>query len=100
MSFIQMPENAEDMEGLHTRPDDPIEAFAFLGTRYAYRTTKPMIDVLRREGFDDLGLLDLAIAVADANQWARLYRLLDLPAELFYLKLGTSCKKNNPYLNF
>jgi hypothetical protein len=31
-------------------------------------------------------LLDLAVAIADANQWARLYRLLGLPPELFYLK--------------
>ncbi len=79
-----LPKSADDMEGFHTRPDDPIEDFAFVGTRYAYRTTKRMIDVLRGEGFDDLGLLDLAIAIADANQWARLYRLLSLPPELFY----------------
>lgn len=81
-----LPKSADDMEGFHTRPDDPIEDFAFVGTRYAYRTTKRMIDVLRGEGFDDLGLLDLAIAIGDANQWARLYRLLGLPPELFYLK--------------
>jgi len=81
-----LPKNADDMEGFHTRSDDPIENFAFVGTRYAYRTTKGMIDVLRGEGFDDLGLLDLAVAIADANQWARLYRLLGLPPELFYLK--------------
>ncbi len=81
-----LPECADDLEGLHTRPDDPIEAFAFVGTRYAHRTTQEMIDALRREGFDDLGLLDLAIAIADANQWARLYRLLDLPPEIFYVK--------------
>ncbi len=81
-----LPKSADDTEGFHTRPDDPIENFAFLGTRYAYRTTKKMIDVLREEGFDDLGLLDLAVAIADANQWARLYRLLGLPPELFYLK--------------
>jgi len=81
-----LPECADDLEGFHTRPDDPIEDFAFVGTRYAHRTTREMIDVLRAEGFDDLGLLDLAVAIADANQWARLYRLLGLPPELFYLK--------------
>ena len=58
-----LPKRRDDMEGFHTRLDDPIEDFAFVGTRYAFRTTKTMIDVLRGEGFDDLGLLDLAIAI-------------------------------------
>ena len=81
-----LPERTADLEGFHTRPDDPVEAFAFVGTRYAHRTTREMINLLREEGIDDLGLLDLAIAIADANQWARLYRLLDLPPELYYLE--------------
>jgi len=80
-----LPKSKDDMDGFHARPDDPIEQFAFVGTRYAYRVTNEMIDLLRGEGFDDLGLLDLAIAIADANQWARFYRILDLPPELFYL---------------
>jgi hypothetical protein len=81
-----LPSNVIDAEGFHPIPDDPIEAFAFVGTRYAYRTTKHMIDALRQKGYDDLGILDLAIAVADANMWARTYRLAGLKPELFYLK--------------
>ena len=45
---------ADDMQGFLTGPDDPIENFAFVGTRYAYRATKAMMNVLRKEGFDDL----------------------------------------------
>ena len=78
-----LPADSSDVEGFHERPADPVEAFAFVGTRYAYRTTPAMIEALRDAGYDDLGILDLAIAVADANQWARLHRLLDLPRELY-----------------
>ena len=81
-----LPASIIDAEGFHPIPDDPIEAFAFVGTRYAYRTTKRMIDALRQKGYDDLGILDLAIAVADANMWARTYRLAGLKPELFYLQ--------------
>ena len=80
-----LPENIDETEGFHPIPKDPIEAFAFMGTRYAYRSTTDMIDALRQEGYDDLGILDLSIAIADANMWARFYRLLDLEAGLFYL---------------
>jgi hypothetical protein len=80
-----LPARRDDGEGFHARPADPVEAFAFVGTRYAQRTTAAMIDALRRAGFDDLGILDLAIAVADANQWARLHRLAGLPSALFRL---------------
>jgi alkylhydroperoxidase family enzyme len=80
-----LPSRVGDSEGFHPRPPDPVEAFAFVGTRYAYRTTTDMIAALRQRGFDDLGILDLAIAVADANQWARMYRLLGLAPELFYV---------------
>lgn len=83
-----LPATVIDAQGFHPVPDDPIEAFAFVGTRYAYRTTKHIIDKLRQKGFDDLGILDLAIAVADANLWARTYRLAGLKPELFYLKSG------------
>ena len=75
----------DDVEKPHPRPADPVEAFAFVGTRYANRTTRAMITSLRNAGYDDLGILDLAIAIADANQWARLHRLLGLPPELGYL---------------
>ncbi len=80
-----LPASIIDAEGFQPAPDDPIEAFAFVGTRHAYRTTKPSIDKLRQSGYDDLGILDLAIAVADANLWARLYRLAGLKPELYYL---------------
>jgi len=80
-----LPRSAEDAAGFHPRPDDPLEAFAFVGTRYAYRTTPAMITALRRAGYGDLGILDLAVAVADANQWARMYRLAGLSPDLFLL---------------
>ena len=64
---LALPKSAEVMEGFHTRPDDPIEVFAFVGTRNAHRTTREIIEILQGESFDDLGILDLAIAVADAD---------------------------------
>ena len=80
-----LPATVIDAQGFHPVPEDPVEGFAFVGTRYAYRTTRRMIDGLRRKGYDDLAVLDLAIAVADANMWARLYRLTGLKPELYYL---------------
>ena len=80
-----LPARREESLGFHARPSDPVDAFVFVGTRYATRTTLPMIDALRSTGLDDLGVLDLAIAIADANQWARTHRLLGLDARLFYL---------------
>lgn len=80
-----LPADRDEAFGFHARPDDPVEAFAFVGTRYPARTTEAMIDALRERGFDDLGVLDLAIAVADANQWLRLSSLLDLDRDLFLL---------------
>jgi hypothetical protein len=87
-----LPGERTAAEGFHARPTDPVEAFAFVGTRYARRTTPAMIDALRAAGFDDLGILDLAIAVADANQWARQRRLLGLPAWILHVDdgLGTA----------
>ena len=80
-----LPRGIDESEGFHPRPPDPVEAFAFVGTRYARRTTAAMIEALRAAGYDDLAILDLAIAVADANQWARLSRMLGLAPALFYL---------------
>ena len=80
-----LPANIEDVQGFHARPENPVEAFAFAGTRYAYRTTKDMIDGLRRMNYDDVGILDLAIAVAGANYWARTHRLLGFEPGLFYV---------------
>lgn len=79
-----LPENMDQAQGFHRLPEDAVERFAFVGTRYAYRTTKEMIDMLRQQGYDDLGILDLAIAVADANMWTRIYRLFGLDANLLY----------------
>lgn len=83
-----LPASENDLNGFHVRSTDPVVDFAFVGTRYAYRTTRASIDALRRSGYDDLGILDLATAVADANLWARMFRLVGLPPALFYL--GTS----------
>jgi hypothetical protein len=80
-----LPGRVEEAVGFHPRPRDPVDAFVFVGTRYAARTTIQMIDAVRAQGFDDLGVLDLAIAVADANQWARTHRVLGLDPGLFYL---------------
>ncbi|MBW1865425.1 MAG: hypothetical protein JRI64_07325 [Deltaproteobacteria bacterium] len=81
-----LPRGIDETEGFHERPGDPVEAFAFVGTRYAYRTSSAMINALRQEGFDDEGIMDLAIAVAEANQWARIHRLLGLKPELFFFQ--------------
>ncbi len=51
-----------------------------------------VIGGFRRESYDDVGIMDLSIAVAEANQWTRIHRLLDLRPELFYFqfdRLGT-----------
>jgi hypothetical protein len=80
-----LPRSLADSTGFHARPQDPVEAFAFVGTRYPARTTPAMVEALRRDGRDDLWILDLAIAIADANNWARMYRLLELPPELLYV---------------
>jgi hypothetical protein len=79
-----LPENKDEAQGFHELPADPIECFAFLGTRYAYRSTKELIDRLRQLGYEDTGILDLAIAVADANMWTRIYRLFGLNSNLLY----------------
>jgi hypothetical protein len=80
-----LPHSAEEAAGFHARPGNPVDAFAFVGTRYAHRTAPEAIAALRRAGWNVLGILDLAIAVADANQWARMYRLAGLPPGLFLL---------------
>jgi len=57
----------------------------FIGSGGAFVLTPAMIDALRQSGYDDVGILDLAIAVADANSWARIHRLAGLPPGLVYL---------------
>ncbi len=80
-----LPASGADLSSFHPPNPDPVADFAFVGTRHAHRTTWARIDALRRAGYDDLGILDLATAVGDANLWARLYRLVGLPPSLFYL---------------
>lgn len=80
-----LPAGPDDAFGFHPRPSDPIDAFAFVGTRYAARTTQEMVDALRVAGMSDVEVMDLAIAIADANQWARMSRLLGLDPALYYL---------------
>ncbi len=77
-----LPRGKEDVNGFHPRPDDPVDAFIFVGTRYANRATLEMVDALRQKGYDDLKILDLSIAVANANVWARFYRMMDLDPDL------------------
>jgi len=77
-----LPRGIDEAEGFHPRPQDPVEAFIFVGTRYPARTTPAMIAALAAAGYDDLRILDLAHAIADANQWARVHRLLGLPRDI------------------
>lgn len=85
-----LPANLDEAQGIHRRPQDPVEAFVFVGTRYPQRTTFEMIDSLRGQGYNDVMILDLAIAIADANQWSRLHRLLGLPAYLLVNDSGAN----------
>jgi hypothetical protein len=73
-----LPGSIDEARGFHPRPAGPVEAFVFVGTRYPARTSQAMIEALKTAGYDDLRILDLAHAVADANQWARMHRLLAL----------------------
>lgn len=70
------------LAGREGRPSTAVEELAVIGTRFAHRTTPGLIGALRAEGWDDPGILDLAIAVADANRWARTRRLLGLDPSL------------------
>jgi alkylhydroperoxidase family enzyme len=85
-----LPASNQEAVGFHPIPKDPIEAFAFVGTRYAHHTTKDMVDAVRQVGYGDLEILDLAIAVADANMWARVYRLVGLEPDLYYFNAGSN----------
>ncbi len=85
-----LPASHQEAVGFHPIPKDPMEAFTFVGTRYAHRTTKDMIDALRQVGYGDLGILDLAIAVADTNMWARIYRLVGLEPDLYYFDASSN----------
>ncbi len=63
-------------------PREPFEAFIWIGTRQAWRSTAARVAALRAAGYDDRAILDVSIAIAEANQWARAWRLWGLPADL------------------
>ena len=75
-----LPASEDDATGFHARPSDPIDALAFVGTRYAARTTDTMTDAVReRYGMDDAALTDLFYAIAMRNAFERMDRLLAAP---------------------
>jgi len=75
-----LPTCADDATGLHPRPSDPIDALAFVGTRYVVRTTDAMIDAIRDAyGFSDAELTDLFYAVSMRNAFERMDRVLAEP---------------------
>jgi hypothetical protein len=82
-----LPRSVDEAEGFHARPSDAVDAFTFVGTRYPARTHEAMIAALRATGWDDLGILDLATAIADANQWARIHRLTGLAPGIYYVAM-------------
>ncbi len=85
-----LPRSIEEAEGFHPRPKGALEDFVFVGTRYAARTTPKMIAALAADGYDELRILDLAHLVSDANQWARVHRLLGLRRDILAAAEPTS----------
>ena len=77
-------EQIRKTEASTSNPSDPIDAFVAIGTRAPYRVTEDHIAALRWHGLDDLAILDLAIAIADSNMWARYHRLLGLAPQIYY----------------
>jgi alkylhydroperoxidase family enzyme len=75
-----LPATEEEATGFHARPTDPIDALAFVGTRYPARTTDAMTDAVRaRYGMDDAALTDLFYAISMRNAFERMDRLLAAP---------------------
>lgn len=75
-----LPASEDEATGFHARPSDPIDDLAFVGTRYAARTTDAMTDALReRYGMDDAALTDLFYAISMRNAFERMDRLLAGP---------------------
>lgn len=72
-----LPASDEDVEGVHPRPSDPVDALVFVGTRYPARTTDTLMQAAREAmGGGDPGLTDLVFAISAANAWERVDRLL------------------------
>jgi hypothetical protein len=75
-----LPGSEEEATGFHARPDDPVDALAFVGTRYAVRTTDALVDAVRKaRGWNDGGLTDLFFAISARNAFERVDRLLAAP---------------------
>lgn len=72
-----LPTCEEEAVGFHARPADPLDALAFVGTRYVVRTTDAMVEAVREKyGYADPELTDLFYAIAMRNALERLNRLL------------------------
>jgi len=75
-----LPANQAEATGFHPRPPDPLDALAFVGTRYVVRVTDDMVDAVRRRyAMSDPELTDLFYAIAVRNTTERLDRLLRAP---------------------
>lgn len=72
-----LPATEEESTGFHARPSDPLDALAFVGTRYPARTTDAMVGAVRAAyGLGDAELTDVFYAIAARNAVERLDRLL------------------------
>lgn len=75
-----LPSCREEARGFHPRPEDPLDALAFVGTRYPARTTDEMVEALRRKySWGDPEITDFFYAIAMANCFERLDRLWAAP---------------------
>ena len=75
-----LPANESESTGFHARPTDPLDALAFVGTRYVVRVTDEMVDAVRtRYGWSDAELTDLFFLISYRNAAERLDRLLAAP---------------------
>lgn len=72
-----LPADETESTGFHVRPDDPLDALCFVGTRYVVRTTNEMVEAVRRRyGWNDAQLTDLFYVISYRNAVERLDRLL------------------------
>lgn len=72
-----LPSSEEESTGFHRRPSDPLDALAFVGTRYAVRTTDSLVNRVRAAyGWGDGELTDAFFAIAARNAFERVDRLL------------------------
>jgi alkylhydroperoxidase family enzyme len=78
-----LPREEEEAKGFHARPQEPLDALAFVGTRYAVRTTDELVDAVRAKyGYGDPELTDLFYAISMRNGLERMNRLLAEPVAL------------------